>query len=104
MKINKENRIQNTAGVGHGPNVRRLECWDTLSHGERRLICSLMRLLRGAKRSQLWDVAKAAAEWERGIGCFIKVRLMNGYSATGNRKFKRKHVCIIVEPGNPQKN
>jgi len=63
-----------------------------------------MWMLRGAKQSQLWDVAKAAAEWERGIGCFIKVRLMNGYNATGNRSFKRKHVCITIEPSNPKNN
>ncbi|MDR3458067.1 MAG: hypothetical protein P4N60_11515 [Verrucomicrobiae bacterium] len=59
------------------PEVQRLEWWEVLTPGERKLICSLMRMLRGAKRSQLQEVAMAAAKWERGIGCFIKVRLMN---------------------------
>lgn len=63
-----------------------------------------MRMLRGAKQSQLKDVARAAAEWERGIGCFIKVRLMNGYTASGNRKSARKKVLITVQPGDAQKN
>ena len=49
--------------------------WTGLSCGERRLICALMRMLRGAKRSQIADVARAAAKWESGISCFIKVRL-----------------------------
>ena len=62
------------AGEGHAV---RLEWWESLTPGERKLICSLMRMLRGAKRSQLLDVARAAAKWERGIGCFIKVRLIN---------------------------
>lgn len=53
------------------------EWWKNLSQGERRLICSLMELLRGAKKCQVAEVARAAAKWERGIGCFIKVRLMN---------------------------
>ena len=61
--------------------VRRLEWWESLTLGERKLICSLMRMLRGAKKSELRDVAIAAAKWERGIGCFIKVRLMNDRKA-----------------------
>jgi hypothetical protein len=56
-------------------NIR--EMWSGLSHGERRLICSVMRMLKGAKKSQIRDVARAAAKWETGIGFFIKVRLMN---------------------------
>ena len=77
---------------------RKLEWWESITPGERKLICNLMELLRGAKQSQLQDVAKAAAEWERGIGCFIKVRLMNGCSATGKKKLKQKHVSITIEP------
>ena len=61
--------------------TRPQEWWASLSNGERRLICSLMELLRGAKGSKLQDVANAAAKWERGIGCFIKVRLMNDRKA-----------------------
>ena len=104
MKINKENRIRNIGMVAQKPSVRRADWWESLSLGERKLICSLMRLLRGARESQLRDVARAAAEWERGIGCFIKVRLMNGHSATGNRNFKGKQVYITVEPADPRKN
>ena len=62
-----------------------------------------MAMLRGARHSQRRDVARAGAEWERGIGCFIKFRLMNGHSASGNRHFKRKHVAITVEPAEGQK-
>jgi hypothetical protein len=104
MKINKENIIQSPGAAVSRPDARWPDWWNSLSPGERKIICSLMRLLRGAKRSQLRDVARAAAEWERGIGCFIKVCLMNGYSATGGRNYKRKHLCITVAPGNPQKN
>ena len=70
MKLKNEIRSQK-------PEVRNFEWWESLTSGEQKLICSLMRMLRGAKRSQLADVARAAAKWERGIGCFIKVRLMN---------------------------
>ena len=88
---------QVTSEVGdHGLQSPRQvqEWWAGLSQGERRLICSVMGLLRGAKRSQFNDVANAAAKWERGIGCFIKVRLMNGGSATG----KRARASITVKP------
>jgi hypothetical protein len=53
------------------------EMWATLSTGERRLITALIRMLRAAKNSQIHDVARAAAKWESGITCFIKVRLIN---------------------------
>jgi len=83
-----EGKRQGTTGTdaanGAGDSRRVQEWWDRLSQGERRLICSVMGLLRGAKRSQLQDVARAAAKWERGLGCFIKVRLMNGASRTGH--------------------
>jgi hypothetical protein len=68
------------------------EWWALLSPGERRLIRNLMGLLRGAKRSRMQDVARAAAKWERGIGCFIKVRLINGanrWRRRGTRRFYR---------------
>ena len=104
MKTNKENKIQQAGNAVQNDGGRRADWWESLSPGERKLICNLMRMLRGAKKSQLWDVARAAAKWERGIGCFIKVRLMNGYSAKGKRTFKRKHVFITVEPSDAQKN
>jgi len=58
-------------------NIEPQEWWASLSNGERRLICSVMKMLRGAKQSEIREVARAAVKWERGIGCFIKVRLMN---------------------------
>jgi hypothetical protein len=80
------------------------EWWESLSNGERKLLCSLMEMLFCAKQSQVRDIARAAAEWERGIGYFIKVRLMNGYHSTGSRRSKRKRVWITVEPVAGQKN
>jgi hypothetical protein len=53
------------------------ELWAGLSEGERRLIASVMGMLKGARRSQIREVARAAAKWESGIGFFIKVRLMH---------------------------
>jgi hypothetical protein len=53
------------------------ELWAGLSEGERRLIASVMGMLKGARCSQIREVARAAAKWETGIGFFIKVRLMN---------------------------
>ena len=52
--------------------------WAGLSNGEKHVIWCVMRMLRGAKRSELSDVAQAAKKWERGIACFIKWRLKNG--------------------------
>ena len=66
---------------GQKEAVRRLEWWEALTPGEKKLICNLMRMLRGAKHSQIQEVARAAAKWERGIGCFIKVRLINDRKA-----------------------
>jgi hypothetical protein len=97
MKNTKEKQNDNTRNAD-------LAWWKSLSSGEKNLIWSLMEMLRAAKRSQRRDVARAGAEWERGIGCFIKLRLMNGYSATGNQHFKRKHVFITVEPAGGQGN
>jgi len=57
-------------------NAEAQNWWSNLSNGERRLICAVMNMLKGAKRSHIKDVARAAAKWETGIGCFIKIRLM----------------------------
>jgi hypothetical protein len=97
MKNIKEKQSHNAGNAD-------LAWWKSLSSGEKNLIWSLMEMLRAAKRSQRRDVARAGAEWERGIGCFIKFRLMNGYSATGNQHFRRKHVFISVEAAGEQKN
>ena len=72
---------------GRGREAEAQVWWRNLSQGERRLICSLMGMLRGAKRSQVVEVARAAAKWERGLGCFIKVRLIHERSSrTGARR------------------
>ncbi len=51
------------------------EWWAGLPEGEKNLIRTVMRLLQGAKHSQVQEVADAASEWERTLGCFIRVRL-----------------------------
>jgi hypothetical protein len=62
------------------------EWWTALPEGEKTLLRAIGRMLRGAKRSQLQEVARAAAKWERGIGCFIKVRLINQKLKRGKLK------------------
>ena len=52
------------------------EWWAAAPVGERRFLGGLARMMRSAKRSKSPDVARAAVKWERGIGCFIKVRLV----------------------------
>ena len=70
----KDEKQKGTAGM-RTRTVEFDELWAGLSEGERRLIGSVMGMLKGARRSQIRDVARAAAKWERGIGFFIKVRL-----------------------------
>jgi hypothetical protein len=57
-----------------------------LPGGERALIRAVVGLLRCAKRSQVREVARAAAKWERGLGCFIKVRLIGEKQRAERRK------------------
>ena len=56
--------------------------------GERALLRAIARLLRSAKCSQLPEVARAAAKWERGIGCFVKVRLIGEKQRVESRRLK----------------
>lgn len=56
-------------------NMNSNDWWAELPAGEKELIRNFMQLLKGAKQSQIRDVANAANEWERALGCFIKVRL-----------------------------
>ena len=97
MKLNKDEKTL-------VPAVRRLEWWESLTPGERKLICCVMRMLRGAKRSHVRDVAGAATKWERGIGCFIKVRLM-GACRTGQLSKSlnptQRQVCLRCCPPHP---
>ena len=53
------------------------EWWTVVPVGERKVIRAVVEMLRGAKRSEFREVARAAAKWERGLGCFIRVRLVN---------------------------
>ena len=53
------------------------EWWTTLSSGEKDLIRALMRMVQGAKRSEIVEVARAAREWESGLTFFFKLRLKN---------------------------
>jgi hypothetical protein len=50
--------------------------WAAVPEGEKTLLHTIARMLRSAKLSELQDVARAAVKWERGIGYFVKVRLI----------------------------
>ena len=66
------------------------EWWAALPEGERKVLGEVRRMFRGLKRSRVPQVARAAVKWERGIGCFIKVRLMQSFRTgsfrTGTRR------------------
>ena len=62
--------------------------WMAVPAGERALLRAIARLLRSAKCSQLPEVARAAAKWERGIGCFVKVRLIAEKQRVERRRLK----------------
>jgi hypothetical protein len=51
--------------------------WTTLSSGEKDLIRALMRMVQGAKRSEIVEVSRAARKWESGLSFFFKSRLKN---------------------------
>jgi hypothetical protein len=51
--------------------------WTTLSSGEKDLIRALMRLVQGAKHSEIVEVSRAARKWESGLSFFFKSRLKN---------------------------
>jgi hypothetical protein len=72
-------------------DVEKQKWWASLSSGERRLIWSVMKLLRSAKQSQVGDVASAAAKWESSLGCFMKARLMSSCrERRGDLKFGKQ--------------
>jgi hypothetical protein len=62
--------------------------WTRLPVGERALIRAVVRMLRSARRSRVREVARAAVKWERGICCFIKVRLITEKQKAESRKLK----------------
>jgi hypothetical protein len=51
--------------------------WTTLSSGEKDLISALMRMVQGAKHSEIIEVSRAARKWESGLTFFFKSRLKN---------------------------
>ncbi len=72
-------------GVGNG-QCGGLQCpgwWRAVPEEERAVLRSLVRMLQSAKRSRVAGVARAARKWELGLGCFVKVRLLN--SCPGRR-------------------
>jgi hypothetical protein len=70
------------------------EVWPELSRADRQLATEIIGMLRAAKRCGAKDVARAAAEWERGISFFIKVRLIGDWE----RKRKRKARAASASP------
>ena len=76
----REARAEQRSGVGGQKSESRSrapEWWTVVPVGERKVIRAVVEMLRGAKRSEFREVARAAAKWERGLGCFIRVRLVN---------------------------
>jgi hypothetical protein len=67
------------ARKGRQPNTGAddIEWWRGLPEGEKAVIRLVLWLLRSTRQSPVQEVARAATKWERGIGCFIKVRLKN---------------------------
>jgi hypothetical protein len=95
IKVNEEGRRQN-AELERLPQVAVVpEWWAAIPEGEKRLLHAIARMLRSAKRSQLQEVARAAVKWERGLGCFIKVRLVAEYRKAERRKRKWQLVRTI---------
>ena len=74
--MNAGSRIERN-GAG-GAAVTAPEWWLAVPPGERAVICAIMRMLRVIKHSQDTGAARAAAKWERGLGCFMKMRLRRG--------------------------
>jgi len=73
--------------------------WMAVPAGERALLHAIARMLRSAKRSQLQEVARAAAKWERGLGCFIKVRLIGEKQKAESRKQKSGELKAEIGAG-----
>jgi len=91
-KDNSEGRNPKLEVTVRAAEVAVPDWWAVVPAGERTLIHAVVRMLRSAKRSELQEVAQAAAKWERGIGCFIKVRLMH----EGPRK---RRALLKIAPG-----
>ena len=83
------NREDGRSKIGDGRvargtrNAEMPEWWRAVPAEEKHLICTIMGMVRGLKRSRVPQVASAAQKWERGLGCFIKLRLMNARRPRG---------------------
>lgn len=80
MISNKTATIEISAGLEEAevrnqkPEIKP-DWWIALPTGERSVIRAVAMVLREAKGSGSLEMARAAAKWERALGCFIKVRL-----------------------------
>ncbi len=72
--------------------VDELAWWRRVPGGERAVIHAVLWMLRGARRSRVREVAQAAVKWERGLACFIKVRLMGEKQAAERRNGGRNQL------------
>jgi hypothetical protein len=74
-------------GMGrNNGNREEIAWWIVLPTGERVFLGSLMRMIRGAKRSRLAEVARAARFWESKLAFFLKWQLKRNCSqGTGVR-------------------
>jgi hypothetical protein len=97
MKLRKEYGKQQA-------EVRKLAWWESLPLGERDFLGNVMRMIRGAKRSHLPEVASAAVKWEGGFSCFIKVRLISACRTAQLSKAAdpaRRQLCQRCCPPHP---
>ncbi len=81
MICKKTATIEVSAGLGTSEarsqkGEVRPDWWVALPAGERSVIRAVAVALREAKASGSLEMARAAAKWERALGCFIKVRLV----------------------------
>jgi hypothetical protein len=88
-------RIKSYQQPMKGPEIP--EWWAAIPEGEKTLLHAVARMLRSAKRSELQEVARAAAKWERGIGCFVKVRLITENRKAESRKLKWDSGWVRIE-------
>src|SRR5215472_15140560 len=72
--------------------------WTSLSTGEKDFIRDLIKMIQGAKHSQVIEVARAARKWECALTCFLKVRLKNQRPRWGARRNSTVGTQVISSP------
>lgn len=72
MSINQRKLEQKQARWNAVP-----EWWSAVPEGEKMVLQAIVQMLRAVKTSPRPDTARAASKGERGIRCFIRVRLIN---------------------------